>query len=147
MPTLNVCGYSSPVEIDQIDPDGWCVVRFTSGLGGWLNVHVDSLTFDPAEQRPADALRTRGRLTGRQRAVLSALAKAGFNGLTDDEHEARNGLALADVRRAREQLQGFGYVRNGGRWRRCRDGVSRVVWEITTVGEHAYHSDRDALAG
>lgn len=146
MPTLTVCGYTSTVEVDQIDPDGWCVVRFPDGMG-WLSVHVDSLVFGPGEASPVGMVERRGRLTVRQRAVLAALAKAGFDGLTDDEHEARNGLSLADARRTREQLQGFQFVRNGGRYRPCRDGRARVVWEITVAGEQAHLADRQALTG
>lgn len=147
MPALQVCGYTSLVDIDQVDPDGWCVVRFQNGMG-WMSVHIDSLSFAPDERRPAAGTAgPRGRFTVRQRAVLAALAKAGMNGLTDDEHEERNGLNIHDARRARDQLQGYGFVRNGGRYRQCRDGRARVVWEITVAGEHALLDDQQALTG
>jgi hypothetical protein len=145
MPTITVCGYTSTVEIDQRDPDGWCVARFPGG--GWMSVHIDSLTFEPGEGPSVESVSTRGRLTVRQRTVLAALAKAGMNGLTDDEHEDRGGLNMHDARKARIQLQGYGYVRNGGRTRRCRDGKARVVWEITVNGEHAHLANERALTG
>jgi hypothetical protein len=138
MATLDIAGFSTTVKVESVDDDGWCVVRFPSSTDPktWWSVHVKSLAFDPTETMPA-AVTTDGRLTSRQIAVLSALDKAGWNGLTDDEHESRNGLTPADVRKARAQLQGWRYVRNGGRYRPGRDGRAWVVWEITPSGEHA----------
>lgn len=134
MPLLTVLTGFPPdrVEIVRHLADGNVVVRFAAGQE--LTTPPEYLSAAPGEALMAPATPT-GRMTEMQYRVLSTLARAGAKGLTDDEHEAINGLRADSAGVRRHELEIWGYVRHTGESRKTRRGSKAKVWEITYEGE------------
>lgn len=136
MPLLDAGpGGITPVEIIDHLPDGRVVVRLTR-VDAVLTVEAGHLRTDDGDQldtRP----RTLPKLTAGQITVLEALNRAGAFGLTDDEHEAINGLRSDSAGVRRKELERQMYVVDTGDTRPTRRGVRARVWRITTAGEAA----------
>lgn len=123
------------VDIVRDLGDGSVVVRFRSH-GCELTTPVEYLSAEPGEQ-PIARPRPAGRLNTQQYAVLSALARAGSFGMTDDEHEGVNSLRSDSAGVRRKALERYGYVRDTGDQRVTRRGKRATIWQITFEGEAA----------
>jgi len=138
MPTLEIDGLRTTVEVLSKDADGYCEVWFpaTGNRTARWTVHLHTLTFGPHEQPPAGNFVPAGALTGRHRNVLTALTRAGYHGLSTVEISERCGLDLDDARRTISRLRDRNLIRNNGVSRPAA-GRSWAVWEITHHGDHA----------
>jgi len=68
---------------------------------------------------------------GLRAQVYFAIARAGADGLTDLEVEAKTGLAGSTVRPRRVELVRLGLVHDSGRTRKTKSGREATIW-ITT---------------
>lgn len=147
MPLLSVLAGDPPIPVDIIDrlDDGRCVVRLT---------RVDSIMTVPAHllsaaegEREFITTTTARQLTPAQLTVLDALHRAGPFGMTDDEHEAVNGLRADSAGVRRKELERQLLVVDTGDTRPTRRGSRARVWRITTAGEQALREHHHPMTG
>ncbi len=136
-------GFLTDVEIVRHVPVGRVEVRFPSGatlLVASSMLRIDSARYstDRDQLRAVEAVAGPPvHLTGGQLAVLRALSAAGRNGLTDDDHEAINGLRGDSAGKRRLELCQFGFVIGAPEKRPTKRGALARVWRITAEGEDA----------
>jgi hypothetical protein len=138
-------------------PDGKVLVSFL-GTTMWVDPAV-RLTPAPVADGVTDAhraevdvmalaawvLRTQDddRRSGRE-LVLAALVEAGRRGLTDHEHESRNGLIPTSAGKRRGELRDRRLVENAGTKRPTQTGERATVWRVTDLGAAVWQIiDRD----
>lgn len=136
MPKLSALGDLVPVRIIDHEPDGIVVVELTR-VRSIMRVQAHHLVADDGEDPRMFEQRDVPSLSASQLAVLDALHRAGGFGMTDDEHEAVNGLRADSAGKRRLELQRLLYVADTGDVRPTRRGVRARVWRITTAGGHA----------
>jgi hypothetical protein len=140
MPLLHVLPDLPPSPVDIVDryDDGRVLVRFTT-TDATLTVPGHLLAAATGERDFVVTPAAR-RLSEAQIAVLDALHRAGPWGMTDDEHEAVNGLRADSAGKRRLELQRQLLVVDTGDTRTTRRGVRARIWRITTAGEEALRS-------
>lgn len=138
----------SPVEIVRDFMDGRVRVRFVNvpDSSEWT-VPSHLLLADERDSLSLVPTPPQGRLTERQAIVLQALANAGYNGMTDDEHEAVNGMRGDSAGKRRLELCRYGYVATTDHTRPTKRGGSAIVWQITNAGMEALHAHRRQTHG
>lgn len=147
MPLLQVLEGQPASEVEIVDrlDDGRVVVRFVS---------VDSVMTVPAHllvaaagERELVTASARRTLNAAQLKVLESLHRAGPFGMTDDEHEAVNGLKADSAGVRRKELERQLLVVDTGDIRPTRRGSRARVWRITTLGEQTLRELHPSLAG
>jgi hypothetical protein len=135
MPILAMHDTRVPVTIVTRHDDGRATIRFRDGSD--MTVPGDLLETGDGETDLPPVVARWARLTDHQELVLAALDRAGALGLTDDEHEERNGLRSDSAGKRRLDMQRRGYVTDTGDRRTTRRGKNAAIFQITEAGRDA----------
>lgn len=145
MPTIELAGHVSHVELTGAPCGDYVEVRFPSGATMEVLPHLINGVHRIGDMDTAVAAGralSDDRLRDLQVKVLAALAAAGAHGMTDDEHENVNALRADSAGKRRLELCRLGLVRESEDRRRTRRGAMAAVWVITSAGEEALQRER-----